>query len=119
MDALVFAGLLAVFDHGQFCAAAKEVAREANADVGKPVDPHTRSAGMRVDCAARSVELELRVDLPFSAIPDNWRDRTTLRWNDDYCSDPAWRQAITHHWKVTLLVASSAGEHFAVSADCH
>ena len=109
----------ASFDHAWFCRAAQDVAHRANAQRGSSIDEHTRHEGMTVECASTSVELKLSVDVPFSAMPQYWQDRISMQWSDDYCSDPAWSEAITYRWNITLLVQSTAGETFSVRADCH
>ena len=107
------------FDHEQFCIAAQDIERRANADLGRWLDEYTRHGGMTVDCKTRAVELTLYVQLPFKDIPGRWQDRVHYQWSDDYCTDPAWAASITQRWKITLTIYSIADEHFSVRADCH
>jgi len=109
----------AAFDHARFCRDASEVVQTANGDRGKWLDEFTRHDGVVVDCEAQTVETKLFVALAFKDIPGNWRDRTNFKWNEDYCNDLAWRDAINHQWQILLIVTSSVDEVERFRAECH
>jgi hypothetical protein len=115
---MALAGPAAAFDDEDFCAAAKQLARASEADVGTWIDRMTRNGGVRVACETRVVEfLRFTYEMP-STTDSAWKARAAQGWNSARCASPLWREAVLNGWKVTLSIWSARGDRFSFEAAC-
>jgi hypothetical protein len=105
------------FDQDEFCQAATEVARRANASAGRWLDRSTRHDGVRVDCESKTVEFRRFLNADPDSMRSDWEERKARDWNSNYCVDQDWREAIDNGWKITSTVTIRTGDRLSFVAE--
>lgn len=117
LGALCVAPALALDDR-DICVLAEQLATAAEKDIGIWIDRATRNAGMRVACAARTIEYRRFTYTPSAAMTDAWKARKAADWNATHCDSAVWRDAILRGWRIVLSETAADGGQVAFTARC-
>jgi hypothetical protein len=101
-----------------FCDAMKEWSDKLNKDAGSMLDSITRSDGVAVLCATKIVDFKKFIKIDESAMRDDWFQRKQQQWNDIYCKDDIWSQAIAAGWTVAQTWVFANGKRYWMKAEC-
>jgi hypothetical protein len=117
---LIFAHPLGAqqFTDGQFCDWMKEIAAKSNKDAGAKVDAMTTNLGMAVLCNMKVIDFKKRLDVPMSNLAAGWEERKQSQWNEIYCNNIAFAQAIAAGWTISLTLTSVDGKRHYMEAKC-
>jgi hypothetical protein len=82
------------------------------------LDKVTRMDGIAVLCGTRVVAFYKFLNVAPSALREGWRERKQKQWNDVYCTDPLWLDAIRGGWTVSTIATFVEGTRIYIDANC-
>jgi hypothetical protein len=106
------------FDQDEFCIAVTDIAHRMNARKGRWLDRATRLDGVELDCEAKTFEANRFVNADPDDMRQGWEERKEREWNDRYCNDEAWREAIDNGWSIISTLTFRTEEQVSFVADC-
>jgi hypothetical protein len=99
------------FPDALFCQVMEETAAKSNKDTGSKVDAVATHMGIAVLCNMKVVDFKKHIDVPFGSFEAGWEDRRQAQWNQIYCNNLGFSQAIANGWRIsatkTLPMASA------------
>jgi hypothetical protein len=96
----------------------QETAAKSNKDAGSKVGSVTTHMGMAVLCNMKVVDFKKRLDVPFSALGSGWEDRKQAEWNQIYCNNVGFSQAIANGWHISTTTTDADGKRHYIEAKC-
>ena len=106
------------FTDAWFCQFMKEAADKSYKDVGSKVDSVTINLGMGVLCNMKVVNYKKRLEVPFSAFNAGWEQRKQAQWNQIYCNNVGFAEAIASGWTISVTTIDADGKQHYMDAKC-
>jgi hypothetical protein len=106
------------FDQDEFCVAVTDIAHRINARKGRWLDRSTRHDGVELDCESKTLEAKRFINADPDDMREAWEARKEREWNDRYCNDDAWREAIDNGWSIISTLTFRTGQQVSVVAEC-
>ena len=106
------------FTDAIFCRWMQDFATQANKDAGTKVDAVTTHEGLAVLCNMKLVDFKKRLEVPFTAMKAGWDGRKQAQWNQIYCTDPGFMQAIKSGWRISSTMTDVEGNRHYMEATC-
>jgi hypothetical protein len=106
------------FTDAMFCQAMQEIATQGNKDAGTKVDAVTTHMGIAVLCNMKIVDFKKRLDISFRVMDAGWEGRKQAQWNQIYCTNPGFVQAIASGWTISSTMTDAEGKRHYMEAKC-
>ena len=107
-----------LFDSDEFCRQITLLQGQSQPDVGQMLDDITRNNGIAVLCGLKVVELKKFLVVSSSDLRDGWQERKARQWDQIYCADGPFREAIANGWTIAMQTTTEDGARFWHKAGC-
>lgn len=106
------------YDEPTFCAEMQETAKTHNATKSTWIDRLTKSDDMTVNCKKKRVVSKQKVTAATSDLKDEAMQNLQKDWNDNFCPDEHFRNAIKNGWSMVMNLTFNDGKTIDLTAEC-
>lgn len=120
LSILLFIGIRPgyAFDDAAFCAEMRDIAAARNAEIETAIDKVTTTGETVVACPEKRVVSNLRIGTGKGDLKDDAARVLQADWDDNFCPDEHFRDAVKNGWKLTARLTFADGQTHNLTAVC-
>ncbi len=105
-------------DDKSFCEDVQKIADAKNAEKGKQIDEYTKTEEMVVMCREKRIISKQVVERTKNDLKDDAVQNMQATWNDNFCTDEKFRNAVESGWSIIMRLKFSDGQTLNLTAAC-
>lgn len=102
----------------QACVRIRKIADDTTRELPVMVDAITRTDGMSVICALRTVTFNKSILVELGQFREGWADRMQSQWNQIICRNGAFSPLQKRGWRFAQNMTFRSGERVTYDASC-